>query len=315
LIKRDLNLDITKGSKLKTMNTIDLIHATPYADADSIPAKTRVIPALLPESEREAARKLTFDRMHNFRDLGGYRTADKRQLKWGRVYRSDKLSSLSEQDQDFILRLGVSQVSDFRSDEERRDSPNKLPLNGGITVKELPITVDAAQIERITLRLQEDNATADDMAHFLIEANREMVERFTPIYRQWLQALLYEDSYPQVFHCTAGKDRTGFGAALLLSILGVPQETILQDYLATNTYTAARVDSIVHYVYEKTMHQVNQDVIRTLFTVQAHYLGEAFKAIEEEYGDIDNYIETALGFAQSQRLTLQALLLEPVSDV
>lgn len=297
------------------MNTIDLIHATPHTAADSIPAKTRVIPALLPESEREAARKLTFDRMHNFRDLGGYRTSDKRQLKWGRVYRSDKLSSLSEQDQDFILRLGISQVSDFRSDEERRDSPHKLPLNGGISVKELPITVDAAQIERITLRLQEDNATADDMAHFLIEANREMVERFTPIYRQWLQALLYEDSYPQVFHCTAGKDRTGFGAALLLSILGVPQETILQDYLATNTYTAARVDSIVHYVYEKTVHQVNQDVIRTLFTVQAHYLGEAFKAIEEEYGDIDNYIETALGFSQSQRLALQALLLEPVSDI
>jgi protein-tyrosine phosphatase len=296
------------------MNTIDLIHKTPHLAAESIPAEARVIPALLPESERQAARKLFFDCTHNFRDLGGYRTTDNRQLKWGRVYRSDKLSSLSEQDQHFILRLGISQVSDFRSDEERRDSPHNLPLNSGITVRELPITSDAVQIERITLRLQEDDATADDMALFLVEANREMVERFTPIYRQWLQALLNEDSYPQVFHCTAGKDRTGFGAALLLSILGVPQQTILQDYLATNTYTAARVDSIVHYVHEKTMHQVNQDVIRTLFTVQAHYLGEAFKAIEEEYGNVDNYIEIALGFTHTQRLILQSLLLQPVSN-
>jgi protein-tyrosine phosphatase len=296
------------------MNNIDLIHKTPNVAAESIPAEARVIPALLPEPERQAARKLFFDCTHNFRDLGGYRTTDNRQLKWGRVYRSDKLSSLSEQDQHFILRLGISQVSDFRSDEERRDSPHNLPLNSGITVRELPITSDAVQIERITLRLQEDDATADDMALFLIEANREMVERFTPIYRQWLQALLNEDSYPQVFHCTAGKDRTGFGAALLLSILGVPQQTILQDYLATNTYTAARVDSIVHYVHEKTMHQVNQDVIRTLFTVQAHYLGEAFKAIEEEYGNVDNYIEIALGFTHTQRLILQSLLLQPVSN-
>ena len=152
------------------------------------------------------------------------------------------------------------------------------------------------------------------MGHFLVEANREMVERYTPVYKQWLQSLLSEESYPQVFHCTAGKDRTGFGAALLLSILGVPHDVIVQDYLATNTYTAARVDHIVQYVNEKTMHQVNQDVVRVLFTVQKHYLAEAFKAIEEEYGDIDNYIETALGFTQTERATLQTLLLEPVSQ-
>ena len=297
------------------MNTLDLIHATPQFNAESIPAKIRAIPALLPPSQREAFRKLPFDRMHNFRDLGGYRTTDNRQLKWGRVYRADKLSSLSDEDQNYILRLGIRQVSDFRSNEERQDAPHKLPTNAGITVNELPITVDAAQIERITAQLHEENVTADDMAHFLVEANREMVERFTPIYKQWLQALLSEDSYPQVFHCTAGKDRTGLGAALLLSILGVPHDTIVQDYLATNTFTAARVDHIVHYVHEKTMHQVNQDVIRTLFTVQEHYLREAFIAIEEEYQDLDNYIETALGFTQVERAALQALLLEPASDV
>jgi protein-tyrosine phosphatase len=207
--------------------------------------------------------------MHNFRDLGGYRTSDNRQLKWGRIYRSDKLSSLSEEDQNFILRLGISQISDFRSDEERQDAPHKLPSNAGITINELPIPLEAAQIERVAARLQEENVTADDMGHFLVEANREMVERYTPVYKQWLQSLLSEESYPQVFHCTAGKDRTGFGAALLLSILGVPHDVIVQDYLATNTYTAARVDHIVQYVNEKTMHQVNQDVVRVLFTVIA----------------------------------------------
>lgn len=296
------------------MNTIDLIQTTPHQVSGVGPAHSRAIPALLPASEREAARKLPFDNMHNFRDLGGYQTSDGRQVKWGWVYRCDKLSSLSDEDQNFIVRLGIKQVSDFRSDEERYESPHKLPATGDITVNILPITVEAAQIERITARLQEENATADDMAHLLVEANREMVERFTPVYREWLQSLLKESSYPQAFHCTAGKDRTGFGAAILLSILGVPYRTILQDYLATNAYTAARVDAIMHYVNEKTMHQVNKDVIRTLFTVQEQYLGEAFKAIDEEYGDLERYIETGLGVSESDRAHLQTLLLEPVNQ-
>lgn len=296
------------------MNAIDLLHSVPHQANTVGTAETRAIPALLPATEREALRKLSFDRMHNFRDLGGYRNDDKQQVKWGMLYRADKLSSLSEEDIKFITRLGIKQVSDFRSDEEHQDAPHNLPDSCGVVIKRLPITVEAAEIERIISQLQKENVTADDMAHFLIEANREMVERFTPVYRRWLRSLLSKDNYPHVFHCTAGKDRTGLGAALVLRILGVPKETIIQDYLATNSYTAKRVDQIVHYVTEKTMHQVNQDVIRTLFTVQAHYLEEAFKAIDEEYGDFDTYLETAIGFAEAERVALKNLLLEPAGN-
>lgn len=293
------------------MNTMDLIHSVPHQLNDVGASENRPIPALLPAAEREALRKLPFERMHNFRDLGGYRNENKEQVKWGKIYRADKLSSLSEEDLKFIARLGIKQVSDFRSDEEHQDAPHNLPNSSGVVIQRLPITVEAAEIERILTQLHKENVTADDMAHFLIEANREMVERFTPVYRRWLQSLLDEANYPHVFHCTAGKDRTGLGAALVLRILGVPKETIVHDYLATNSYTAKRVDHIVHYVTEKTMHQVNQDVIRTLFTVQAHYLEEAFKAIDEEYGDFDTYLETALGFAEAERAALKNLLLEP----
>ena len=296
------------------MNAIDLLHSVPHQVNIAGAAETRAIPALLPASEREALRKLPFDRMHNFRDLGGYQNGDKQQIKWGMLYRADKLSSLSEEDLKFITRLGIKQVSDFRSDEEHRDAPHNLPDTSGVVIKRLPITVEAAEIERILSQLQKENVTADDMAHFLIEANREMIERFTPVYRRWLQSLLDENNYPHVFHCTAGKDRTGLGAALVLRILGVPKETIVQDYLATNSYTAKRVDHIVHYFTEKTMHQVNQDVIRTLFTVQAHYLEEAFKAIDEEYRDFDTYLETAVGFAEAERVALKNLLLEPAGN-
>ncbi|MEX1669363.1 tyrosine-protein phosphatase [Zhongshania guokunii] len=293
------------------MNPIDIIKSLPALNIKSIDAALRPIPAECAYGEREALRKLTFDNMHNFRELGGYTTTDGMQIKWGMVYRADKLAGLSEQDQYFLERLKLRKIIDFRSDEERFEAPHTLLANSAIEIAPHPVTVEAAQIEKVTARLVEENVNAEDMALFLIEANREMIERFTPVYKKWLHSLLEDGSFPQVFHCTAGKDRTGLAAALLMRILGVPNELIMQDYLATNHYTAKRVERIVHHVIETTLHQINQDVVRTLFKVQTRFLNEAFLTIDEEYGDFATYLETGLGFGEAQCARLRELLLEP----
>ena len=87
-------------------------------------ADERPIPAQLPPEERLALRKLPFEQAHNFRDLGGYLSGDGRYTRWGKIYRTDKLSSLSEQDQRYLQRLGVKRIVDFRSDEERNTAPH-----------------------------------------------------------------------------------------------------------------------------------------------------------------------------------------------
>ena len=301
------------------MNPIDIVKSLTAikggAPRIELNAELRPIPAELALNEREKFRKLPFDHLHNFRELGGFKTLNGGQVKWGMIYRADKISDLTEQDQHYIERLKLQKIVDFRSDEERSAAPHSLLPSSSICIEALPISVEAAQVEKVTARLQQEDATAEDIAQLLIEANREMIERFTPIYKQWLQSLLDENNYPQVFHCTAGKDRTGLAAALLLRILGVPNEEVMQDYLATNTFTNTRVEHIVHRINEMTMHQVNEDVVRVLFKVQSRFLNEAYKSIDEHYGDFNNFVEIGLGFGDVECARLRELLLEPAAGI
>ena len=273
-------------------------------------ADQRPIPMQLPPHERHTLRKLPFEQAHNFRDLGGYENRDGQQLKWGMIYRTDKLSSLSEEDQRYLQRLDVRRIVDFRSDEERLSAPHTLANANQVRVDAMPITVDAAQVELVTARLQQDNVSAADMGAFLIDANREMVSRYTPVYRQWMQSLLNGDHYPQLFHCTAGKDRTGLAAALLLHALDVPEDTIMEDYLATNHYTAARIDQVIEQIAQLDMLRADEAVIRTLFNVQPQFINAAFETIDEHYGSLNGYFEQGLGIDAKQRQQLRDLLLE-----
>ncbi|MAY37449.1 MULTISPECIES: tyrosine-protein phosphatase [Spongiibacter] len=273
-------------------------------------ADERPIPAQLPPKERLALRKLPFEQAHNFRDLGGYLSGDGRYTRWGKIYRTDKLSSLSEQDQRYLQRLGVKRIVDFRSDEERNTAPHTLHPESRILIDPLPINVEAAQIERVTARLQEQNVSAEDMVEFLMSANRAMVTHFTDTYRNWIHSLLSDDHYPQLFHCTAGKDRTGLAAALLLRALGVSEETVMEDYLATNHYTAARIDEIIRQIQEMDVFKVEEPVIRTLFHVQPQYINAAFEVIAERYGDIEAYLQDGLALDRFQREQLRDMLLE-----
>jgi len=125
-----------------------------------------------------------------------------------------------------------------------------------------------------------------------------------------------EHSFDRViFHCTAGKDRTGLAAALLLRILGVSTDDVMDDYLATNTFTRERIERIVHHINEMTMHQVNEDVVRVLFKVQSRFLNEAYKSIDEHYGNFASFVEIGLGFGEAECGRLRELLLEPAAGI
>lgn len=280
------------------------------AAATTSEARNRPIPHEAAAAERQALRKLPFDKAHNFRDIGGYETTQQQRVKWGLLYRADKLSSLSEEDIRYFQRLKIRRVVDFRSIEERESSPHSPELSAISRIEAMSVPVEAAEIERIISSLQQENVSPDSMSQFLVRANREMVEKHTPIYRRWMQSLLDSDNYPTVFHCTAGKDRTGFAAALLLSALDVPFEQIMEDYLATNAYTAQRVDDTLMLLADFPEYQVPDEVVRTLFQVKPDYLNEAFKTINQHYGELQNYFEAGLGIGETQRAVLRQKLLE-----
>lgn len=278
--------------------------------AELAPAHQRPLPHLIADPEREQWRKLPFETMHNFRDLGGYCSADGRPLRWGRLYRSDKIAGLSAEDIKYLKRLNLQRIVDFRSPEEVQSNPHSLWPDAEVAIHLLPVSVEAANIDKLTARLTEASVSADEMADFLVAANREMIERFTPTFRQWMQSLLEEDFYPQVFHCSAGKDRTGLAAALVLHAVGVADDVIMQDYLATNAYTEGRVRQILNLLQDHPEWQRSDAALGRLMRAAPEFINAAYAVIDSDYGSIDHYLQRGLGIGDSERQRLRALLLE-----
>lgn len=232
----------------------------------------------------------------NFRDLGGYLTSDGRRLRWRRLFRSDHLASLTASDRRVLADLGLARSFDFRGDEERETTAYALP---GVQIHALPIPPSVVQ----NLQLRRDQGQTLDAgaaAEVMEQTYEAFVERHSERFATLLQHLVARD-VPTVFHCTAGKDRTGFAAALILSALGVPRETIVHDFLLTNELFR-RPDM-------SSRHDLPQEVIAVLWGVQARFLERALATVERHHGSVDAYL-THLGLGPAERRELARHYLE-----
>ncbi len=255
--------------------------------------------------QSEEFRKLSMDGSYNTRELGGYKTTDGKSVKWGVLFRSDKLSDISLEDQKYLKNLGIQRIVDFRSKAEKTEDPDKIP--DGMTYIEMPIEVDGAMRTKIEAILKgEINRNVKD---FLIEANEEFIKNYSHIYSKFLKDLAKEQK-PTMFHCTAGKDRAGFAAAITLIAIGVSKEDAINDYMKTNEYTAERIDEMISKIELMSLYQTDGELLRPLLGVEREYLEAAFKAAENEYGSIENYIRSGLNISEKEIQQLRSFLLE-----
>src|SRR5262245_11695304 len=183
------------------------------------------------DSLSERPRHLNLAGASNFRDLGGYPAKDGKLTRWRLLFRSNHLGHLTEDDIAVLRELGLKSAFDLRGAEERLPT---LCRDGGITVHSLPI-------EPVTMAVLRDPPAAGksvgrcETAGIMRESYRNYVRQNTASYKT-LFAHLLEDTAPLVIHCTAGKDRTGFAAALILKALGVADELVVEDYMLTNRF-------------------------------------------------------------------------------
>ena len=254
----------------------------------------RPIPANLSENLREDTRKLPFTGAHNFRDLGGYKTSDGKTVKWGKVYRSDNLHSLTDEDLKYMERLNIKSVVDFRSDEERNEEPDRLTPD--MTPILLPIKFEP---EGVTENLTRDLTFGNlDSSNLLRDFNIILVKEFTEEYREFFRHIVDNGGEPFVLHCTAGKDRAGFGSAMILTVLGVPREKIIEDYLLTNTYVSDHVDRKLLETELKTFFRADSDNLRKINFVEERYIQAAFDTIDSHWGGMDQYISEGLNLTE-----------------
>ncbi len=241
------------------------------------------------------SRSLNLAGATNFRDLGGYPGRDGRPVRWRRLFRSDHLAGLTPGDQDVLSGLALGRAFDFRGVDESAAAAYALP---GVSRHPLPIEPTVVQNIHAMLEAGRDLSAADAVA-LMQQTYRAFAHDNAPRFAELFRHLL-EDDAPLVFHCTAGKDRTGFAAALILSALEVPRPLVVQDYLLTNElYRRAHTSQT----------QAPQEVLDVLWRVQVEFLDAALHAVEERHGGIEGYLEQ-LGVGRREREHLIGTYLE-----
>lgn len=262
-----------------------------------------------PESTADAGhqRLLPLEGGQNFRDLGGYRAADGRHVKWGLLFRSGAMNRLTPADFATLRRMGIATVCDFRDNRERASAPARWPEEGAphVLFTEYESADNAAIFRALTQPGMDGERTRTMMAGFY----RELPYQFAGQYRRMFGELL-AGHVPLAFNCSAGKDRTGVAAALLLTALGVDRDTVMEDYLLSNRYfrpERAMSEDAPEMAFFRSL---PQDVVTALMGVDARYLDASFAAIEERSGGIRAYYRDELGLSDADIARLRALYLE-----
>ncbi|MEL6152181.1 MAG: tyrosine-protein phosphatase, partial [Chloroflexota bacterium] len=251
-----------------------------------------------------AERELTLEGAVNFRDVGGYRTADYRYVQWGRVYRAGQLASLTERDHTLLQALNLKFSCDLRLDEEVKEAPDKLP--DGVTLERIPVQSGETRSEQIR-RLMKAQGRMDE---FMRGAYRQVIVDGNPqVFAQVFRRIADESNLPLVVHCTAGKDRTGVAVALLLDVLGVPDDVIAADYSLSNHYYETFVELGEDAIKSVSRLGFTVENMQPLFTADPETILATLAHIRSTHGSTERYLIDAGGLEPDVIDTVREIML------
>jgi protein-tyrosine phosphatase len=234
----------------------------------------------------DVERRIVFDGTANFRDIGGYPSNQHKRVKWRRVFRSGNLASLTDNDHQILKEIGIRSICDFRSTEEIARQPNRLPQNTSLQYLHLPIVNQTMEpTEAVTRIMKGDIAwfTQD----FMVNAYIEKIEAFHDIWYLFFKYLCQRSFRPLLFHCTAGKDRTGVCAALILLSLGVSEKWVIHDHALSNIYNAKQIETIKDNLRKVG---VDPEKLMDYLTAPKTAIVAVIEHINKKYGSARDYL-------------------------
>lgn len=267
------------------------------------------------DAEVAATRLLPLQGGRNFRDLGGYQTTDGRTVKWGRIYRSGVLDGLTDQDYQLIDSLDIGTLVDFRSNSERRTEVTEWrAADVELINHDYEMDFDINELGKLIKR---PDLSREMMEGLMVEMYPDLLETQKQNYAGMFDRLVEKDQ-GLMFHCTAGKDRTGISALLVLTALGVDEQTAIDDYLATNQYLDYR--SLMpkdsgnmdpkHAAMMEMFASVPKDILEPLMGVSQPMIEAAISKMKAEHGSIMAYIQQELDVSEQDIRILRAKYLD-----
>jgi protein-tyrosine phosphatase len=252
-----------------------------------------------------AERILPTEGLVNFRDIGGYRAADGQYVRWGQIYRTGDWTELTVDDLNLINRLNIRLVCDLRSENEVRANPNPVFPVDGQAYLHLPLTGGGDMRAMIGAVLK----APDQLDGMVGQGYIQILENGAEVLSEIFHRFADPNSLPLVFNCSAGKDRTGIIAALLLSLLGVPEETIVADYTLSNL------------AFEQTLAAMagNESIMKAgltpvtlapLMVVKAQWIRAMLSHVSTTYGSMENYLTDKLGLDTATLAAIRSNLLD-----
>jgi protein-tyrosine phosphatase len=280
-----------------------------FVDNDAeVEQHLRVAPRLLPMSVTA-----------NFRDYGGQLTTEGRQVVWGKLFRTGHMGEMSNADKQALQQLNIQAICDFRRAEEMKRQPSQLPE--GLEPTSISISPGSATDLFSALNneyVNDDHIDEDIIDDFMRDINRDLVISHQSSYRKMFDTIIAHANSGSIIHCSAGKDRTGFGGLLMLAALGVRSECIMADYLRTNEYVdvAKEVErwAVSYYSQShnaecsgaddepkgKVKSPFNRKAIAIILRVKASYLQAAMDTIDSRYGGVDRYLRDEIGLTEGE---------------
>ncbi|MEE1352211.1 MAG: tyrosine-protein phosphatase [Acutalibacteraceae bacterium] len=269
------------------------------------------IPAIAKESAPRMPLNLTG--VSNARELGGLRMKDGSVVRSGALLRTGKLSGATEEDCRVLKeKYHLATIIDFRRPDEQNDSPD--PKIDG--VRYVPNSVVGHAVPGIRLSQQNAELAAkaiakDPLDVWMYLGYKQMAISPSAIqaYRTMFQELLLANGKTVLIHCSAGKDRTGVGAALILAALGASRETIIDDFMETNIYRSSSMQEKYKKALEKTGNQTYAEMERDRPGVRQHWIETTLLVIDEYYGSMDHYLHNAMGLSDKDIAVLRSAYL------
>jgi protein-tyrosine phosphatase len=288
--------------------TVAVLHEGTQAVLRAFDPRTRPVLALVHADGTRALiaeRRLPLEGPRNFRDLGGYPARGGRRLRWGQIFRADSLSELTDSDVAYLDRLGLARVIDLRGELEATQRPNRLAGVERFAYTRLPVGEGDLSAAEWARKFQSGELGPVD-ADWLLRSYRRTLDERAPRVGEVLRALAAEPS-PAVFHCTAGKDRTGIVSALLLLLLGVPREIVVGDYSLTALYTGGRIPAAEQWFTERG---IDPELAAHLLSARRESMEAALSHLDAEYGGEESFLRERAGLDERVIASLREWLLE-----